>query len=119
MSDARIEIFRRQAREHLRRNLDSGMRAHDGVRDAVDRFYDQIESLTDDAEEVTDQLETELWQQARAPEGTGRGSSPAVRREPRPQVADESLTSPFRFVTLNDVVVPAELEAVGARLDRP
>lgn len=85
------------------------------VENIANRFYDEIVGLADDAadaEERAEALEAELRRKMRTPPPravtAGRPGGNARPAPPRADVRDKDLTSPFRFVALNDKVVAGE-----------
>jgi hypothetical protein len=57
--------------------------------------------------------------EAAGEELTRRLLEPPPGRDPRPAFPDRSLVSPFRFVKLNDAVVPPEAAVLASPLDEP
>lgn len=88
------------------------------IEEALDQHYDRIESLPVDSDDELDAMRAILRAHqpgsapARRPPPPARPGGPPRGVEsgdkPRPLVDDELLTSPFRFVELNDVVVRPE-----------
>lgn len=101
--------------ERLRR------RSGDPVEEALDLHYDRIESLLDDIDGELMAMKAILRahqpgsapaasQPARPARSNGPQQAAENGTKPRPAVREDLLTSPFRFVTLNDAVVRPEQE---------
>lgn len=87
-------------------------RRKQAVESILEDFYDDITDFTADAKERAGTLEAELDRKMRAPPHRavtgGRPGGNARPAPPRKDVDETLLTSPFRFVELNDKVVVGE-----------
>lgn len=89
------------------------------VEDVANCFYEEIKSFAEDALNLADALEAELRRKIRTPPRRavtgGHPGGSAWSAPPRKDVKESLLTSPFRFVALNDKVVDGE----KTDLDKP
>lgn len=94
-------------------------RGGDAIGEALDNHYDRVERLRLDVDDELDAMQAIL--RAHKPSGSGQNSGGQSAggqnartlqhdsgNQPRPPVIEGLLTSPFRFVALNDTVVGPE-----------
>lgn len=93
----------------------------DAVEAALDLHYDRADPLVDDIDGELDAMKAILHahkpgsapaasQPARPARSSGAPQAAESGTKPRPAVREDLLTSPFRFVTLNDAIVHPEQE---------
>jgi CRISPR-associated protein (TIGR03986 family) len=135
MSDKQLEQARVEGRKRFEQELACRGATRELAAETVGNwFYDEICGFHPDPKTEADGFQRELTNltaiqgtgapavaKAAAKGGRATGSARAVQaqQDPRRAVDEALLTSPFRFVPLNDVVVPPEEAARRCRLDRP
>lgn len=119
MTNDRLEAARAAtiaAFEHgLRRGTPRGV----AIEAALDGHYERVDRLCGDPDAELDAMEAILVRHVPAAPASADRRPSRQKGQPRPRVEDRLLTSPFRFVDLNDRVTEAEPEVLEAGLAQP
>ena len=118
----KIDEARKETIAGFERMLSRGLPRGQAIDEALDAHYDRIESVCRDLDAELAAMDAILRQHqppARPVPQTARSTSNRGGA-PRPSPDDALLTSPFRFVELNDRVVEADMKSLqDYGLDRP